>query len=133
MKKEVSLQIHQSTKHGGKSITIYLNFTLVSSPSTEDVSNPLTTEEMHQGQPLLSNQTLASTTKTRLETEQTTNTDGTFNIGYKHSVPNENHFVCTLQHSIRNQKFNKQHNDDIFCFKPSVLIIQCNFHILKNL
>lgn len=56
---------------------IYLNFTLVSSPSTEDVSHSLTTEEMHQDQPLLSNQTTTNTAKTRLETKQTTNTEGT--------------------------------------------------------
>lgn len=56
---------------------IYLNFTLVSSPSTEDVFHSLTTEEMHQDQPLLSNQTTTSSAKTRLETEQTTNAEGT--------------------------------------------------------
>ncbi|XP_052710872.1 uncharacterized protein LOC128185278 [Crassostrea angulata] len=47
----------------------------VSSPSTEDVSHSLTTEEMHQDQPLLSNQTTTSSAKTRLETEQTTNAE----------------------------------------------------------
>lgn len=56
---------------------IYLNFTLVSSPSTEDVFHSLTTEEMHQDQPILSNQTTTSSAKTRLETEQTTNAEGT--------------------------------------------------------
>lgn len=56
---------------------IYLNFTLVSSPSTEDVSHSLTTEEMHQDQPLLLNQTTTSSAKIRLETEQTTNAEGT--------------------------------------------------------
>lgn len=56
---------------------IYLNFTLVSSPSREDVSHSLTTEEMHQDQQPLSNQTPTSSAKTRLETKQTTNTEGT--------------------------------------------------------
>lgn len=50
---------------------IYLNFTLVSSPSTEDGSHSLTTEKMHEDQLLLSNQTLTSSAKIRLETEQT--------------------------------------------------------------
>lgn len=54
---------------------IYINFTLVLSPSTEDVSNLLTTEEIHQDQPLLINQTPTSTTQTRLKTEQTTNAE----------------------------------------------------------
>lgn len=52
-------------------------FTIVSSPSREDVSHSLTTEEMHQDQPLVSNQTTTSSAKIRLETEQTTNTEGT--------------------------------------------------------
>lgn len=56
---------------------IYLSFTLVSSPSREDVSHSLTTEEMHQDQLLLSNQTTTSSAKIRLETEQTTNEEGT--------------------------------------------------------
>lgn len=51
------------------------NIPNISSPSTEDVSHSLTTEEMHQDQPLVSNQTTTSSAKIRLETEQTTNTE----------------------------------------------------------
>lgn len=63
-------------------ITMHTNlsqFTLVSPPSTEEVSTSLTTEKIHQDQPLSSHQTLTSTTKTKLETERTKNTEGTVN------------------------------------------------------
>lgn len=78
-------------------VSYCLNFTIVSKQSTEDVSNLLTAEEIHKDQLFLSNQTLTSTTKARLETEHTTNTEGIY-VGCQHLVTNIKYFVCSLSH-----------------------------------
>lgn len=78
-------------------VSYCLIFTVVSTQSIEDVSNLLTAEEIHKDQLFLSNQTLTSKTKARLETEHTTNTEGIY-VGCQHLVKNIKYFVCSLSH-----------------------------------
>nr|XP_034333244.1 uncharacterized protein LOC105328254 isoform X2 [Crassostrea gigas] len=67
----------------------------ISSPSREDVSHSLTTEEMHQDQLLLSNQTTTSSAKIRLETEQTTNAEE-MHLSSQEDTPWEKNRVLVL-------------------------------------
>nr|XP_034333246.1 uncharacterized protein LOC105328254 isoform X4 [Crassostrea gigas] len=71
------------------------NIPNISSPSREDVSHSLTTEEMHQDQLLLSNQTTTSSAKIRLETEQTTNAEE-MHLSSQEDTPWEKNRVLVL-------------------------------------